>query len=381
MGMKRARVVKMRLDELAAVDVGAQEAQGSVVLKRGRGGTPSTEVKKRSALTTPVMGHTHLLYGIDDSMAGTSSYESTYEEGITSDRYCTGHCHPWVRNEDGTITIGEAMGHTHDVDAMSAGFTSVEKSTTSDKPRTSDAAKSTRPNEVRKMGPTPGDTMKTIVLTEAQHGHYLKLSGSDAEAFIAKSSTERDAEVEKAHAADPVVFKGELTGIEVRKSQGDAFKRMAETSEQNAKAAKEAREMAETEKAARESEVYKARAKTEIGNLPGSDVVKAKVLQSLDGRVVPYTAEERDEALRMLKGADEIAKSQGKAPGLNPGDASQKDPLAEFNANVKAYAEKNGIKDEGAALEKFLMTEEGQVAKRKYDATRAYGRTGAQQAS
>ena len=80
--MKRARITKMKLDELAAVDSGAQAIQGTVVLKRKvetPAGTPQqkpkpmTTVEKRSALTTATLGHTHLVYGIDDSAAGTTS--------------------------------------------------------------------------------------------------------------------------------------------------------------------------------------------------------------------------------------------------------------------------------------------------------------------
>lgn len=215
--------------------------------------------------------------------------------------------------------------------------------------------------------------MKLVVLTEAQKSHYDTLSGTDAEAFVAKSALERDADVEKARASDVVVFKGELTGIEVRKSHGEFAKKLAETSEKNAEAAKKANESAEAEKAAREAETYKARAKAELGHLAGSDVIKSKVLQSIDGRIVPYTAEERDEALKMLKGADEIAKAQTRAPGHNPGDARETDALVEFNAGVKKFAETHAIKDEGLALERFLGTTEGLALKKKYDATRAYG--------
>lgn len=433
MAVKRARVIKMRLDELAAVDVGAQEAQGTVVLKRGResdvaksvagarknlkaaiarherhmDGTEDTdeksqqkmmdemkaalaeldvkqddemdmkkraptETKKRSALTSSDLGHSHLLYGIDDAMAGTTSHESTYVEGQNRDHYYYGHCHPWVRSDDGSISVGEAMGHTHSVGVMSA---ALEKRTTDEKSADAEKQRAAAANKSTQVTPTHEgrDTMKLVVLTEAQKSHYDTLTGSDAEKFLEKSMLERDADVEKARASDVVVFKGELTGIEVRKSHGEFARKLAETSEKNAEAAKKATESAEAEKAAREAETYKARAKAELGYLVGSDAVKAKVLQSIDGRIVPYTAEERDEALRMLKGADEIAKSQTHAPGYNPGDARETDALAEFNAGVAKYAEKNDIKDQGLALERFLGTTEGLALKKKYDATRAYG--------
>lgn len=358
MAVKRARVIKMRLDELAAVDVGAQEAQGTVVLKRGRETPPPTETKKRSAITTAVLGHTHLVTGIDEMQAGCTTSERVHDANVHVDSYASYHSHPWVRGEDGSIVLGEAAGHTHQI-ATSAAALAI-----------ADANKSTQATPAIKVDPM---TTKLVVLSEAQKAHYDTLTGADAEAFVAKSSLERDAEVEKARASDPVVFTGTITGIEVRKSQGDAFRKLAESNERNAEAAKKATESAEAEKAAREAETYKARAKAELGYLVGSDAVKAKVLQSIDGRIIAYTAEERDEALRMLKGADEIAKSQTHAPGYNPGDARETDALAEFNAGVAKYAEKNDIKDQGLALERFLGTTEGLALKKKYDATRAYG--------
>ena len=195
--MKRARIVKMKLDELAAVNAGAQAAQGTVVLKRkpdSKKPAPMTSVEKRSALTTATLGHTHLVYGIDDSAAGTTSYESTYVEGGSNDCY-TGHCHPWVRNADGSISVGEAMGHTHAIGAMSAELV------------TGDANKSTRPVAKSQAGPTSKETttmpteqeiqiadltkrnerLERVAKMSGRHkSHFDTLIGEDADAFVAQ---------------------------------------------------------------------------------------------------------------------------------------------------------------------------------------------------
>lgn len=77
----------------------------------GRGERTPVEksaVEKKSVLTTSTLGHAHLIGGIDDMQAGTTSGERI--PTVVGDAY---HSHPWVRNEDGLIVIGEAMGHTH----------------------------------------------------------------------------------------------------------------------------------------------------------------------------------------------------------------------------------------------------------------------------
>jgi hypothetical protein len=81
-----------------------------------------TEVHKKSALTTATAGHTHLLVGIDEHASGTTTSDRAVGDGHGYDSW---HSHPWLRNEDGSVTIGEAAGHTHAV-----GASSVAKATT-----------------------------------------------------------------------------------------------------------------------------------------------------------------------------------------------------------------------------------------------------------
>lgn len=61
-------------------------------------------------LTDAVDGHQHLIscVGYDGQalMSGTTSW-------AVADGAETGHEHPWVKNPDGTITIGASAGHTH----------------------------------------------------------------------------------------------------------------------------------------------------------------------------------------------------------------------------------------------------------------------------
>jgi hypothetical protein len=125
-------------------------------------------------------------------------------------------------------------------------------------------------------------------------------------------------------------------------------------------------------KAERETEILKARVKAEIPHLAKSDDVKVAVLKAL--ATIP-DEKVRGEAVEMLKGADALLAEKGVAKGAGgQGDPTPGDPESEWNAEVKKFAEAKGIKDEYLATEKFLGTKEGLVAKRKYDASRGYGK-------
>lgn len=380
--MKRAKIVKMKLHELAGVDAGAQDVQGTVILKRkeesSEPAAPPKEhitpvaVEKRSALTTSAAGHTHLLYGLDDTLAGTTSYESMYEEGQPRDHY-TGHCHPWIRNEDGTITVGEAMGHSHEVGAMSASLKAAAKGNSTAAPVVSSVTTMSNVNadvdalkgEVASLKKQLADAQALANLTDAEKIHRATLPEHEREVFVAKSATER-AEIVKS--ANEVVYTC-ADGTVVLKSQGPAMLAMA-------KRADDALKMAQAEKAARELTELTKRATDALGGLSCS--VAAKVALFRAAEVIEDTAV-RDEAVGALKTMAHAEKLAGSMSGVagSPVQA-EGDALAEFNAGVLKFAEKHAIKDQGAALEKFLDTPEGLALKRKYDASRAYGQQAAQ---
>jgi hypothetical protein len=359
--LPKAKLTKLKLVELAGVPEGAHDVQGTVLLKRKDDRAQPVAVAKKSLLTTSSAGHTHLLMGVDDAMAGTTSSERVYVEGQVTDSYGTYHSHPWVKNADGSIVIGEAMGHTHE--ALSDGEAAVAKSGARN-------STPTKPTSTVKTHQEP-TSMKPTVLTEAQFAHYSKLSGTEAEAFITKSHTDREVELQKARDADPVAYKT-ADGTEIRKSAGElAVKFAKQADEQATRLAAQETEVAKA-KAERETEILKARVKAEIPHLAKSDDVKVAVLKAL--ATIP-DEKVRGEAVEMLKGADALLAEKGVAKGAGgQGDPTPGDPESEWNAEVKKFAEAKGIKDEYLATEKFLGTKEGLVAKRKYDASRGYGK-------
>lgn len=198
--------------------------------------------------------------------------------------------------------------------------------------------------------------MKTIVLTEAQHAHYSKLSGEGAEAFLAKSASDRDAIVKAAADADPIVFKGE-SGIEVRKSHGDLVLQLAKQNDAMAKAAKEQADAIAKAKADLETEQLTKRAAADIGNLAGETAHKVAALRALDS-ITDQAA--REGAIRMLKSADEFAKAANKAPGVNPETPAPDGPKAQFDALVAKHATDNKV-DERTARLAVVKTAEGRA--------------------
>jgi hypothetical protein len=211
---------------------------------------------------------------------------------------------------------------------------------------------------------------KIIVLTDAQHAHYAKLAGAEADAFLTKSSTERDSVLADIAKADAVVFKGEPTGIEVRKSHGPMAMQLAELAEKNAAVTKtQAETIAKRDEEIEKSEVRKQATET-LGSLTGSDDMHDLIIRSV--KKSGAKAEDIGAALEAMKGWNTLAATAGTAKGANPG----KDPVAlDSDAALKAlekglvsFAKANNIDNVWTVgLEKFKATDEGAALKRAYD--------------
>jgi hypothetical protein len=322
-----------------------------------------SKTQKRGLLTTAVEGHSHLLDDGDGAGAGYTSCECMGEgEGATY------HSHPWSRNDAGAIVIGMSAGHAHDVlDPANAVESTVEESKRA-KPA---IGKST----LAAPKPHGGDTMKLVVLTESQHAHYSKLSGDDAEQFIAKSLTERETIVKAALDADAPIFKGELTGTEVRKSDGALALVLAKQAEANAKTmAVQTTDIAKAREE-RQFEIYKARAKSDLSNLAGSDDDKIGLLKSIDGE---QDQAKRDAQLAILKGANAAMEKLGTMNGEGAGagastGASSDDAMASLEKGLKTFCKAQSITKNlwTDGLAAFVKTTEGAALKHALDESTA----------
>lgn len=347
MTTKRNIMEEFELDEISGVDFPAQAGARVTIMKRGlptdEDGEPTA---KRLRLLSDEDGHTHL---IDDSEdGGTTSYEHSPGEDM-------GHSHPWVRNDDGSISIGMSDGHSHNVIQKSdtAGDAGEGQPGDTDMTKTNDAAgEQAVTKEQHEAIQAELQLAKAYgALTDAQKAYAADLpEGDERNAFIQKSDAEREAIVEKATAEDPVVYT-RLDGTELRKSAGDLVIQLA-------KDADESKRELLAEKAARSQDRLQKRADSELANLPGESVAKVALLRAVEGI--------SDEAVRkqvdgLLKAANERGSAAFEqlgtaAKSADIGDAEAKlDELAHKRANEngedfhKAYAEVLGT-PEGRAL-------------------------------
>lgn len=132
-------------------------------------------------------------------------------------------------------------------------------------------------------------------LNDIQKAHYETLDETAQEAFLAKSSDERDADITLSKSADAVVYKS-LDGEEFRKSDDPRLVAMVKRADAQSKALEKAAE--------REAENdLRKRAEDELSSLPGDTDTHVALLKAVDGIA--------DEAVR--KSAMEVLKSKNQA--------------------------------------------------------------------
>lgn len=193
-----------------------------------------------------------------------------------------------------------------------------------------------------------------IAMSADQRAHFEGLDGDDADAFLAKSSDDRDAELEAvqkaAEDADPVVYTAR-DGMEIRKSDGDTVLSLVKRAD-----ALEA-ENAEIKKAETQARLEK-RADDELGNLPGTVEARAALLGAVEGV---------DGAAEILKAANDAASVNTQEAAWDNGRVAKSDDEAEADEQAQAVqkimdAEK--ITKEQARRQ-WYRTEEGRAYRRK----------------
>lgn len=275
---KKTKLLDITIDELSGVDHPAQEHAKVLLMKRKN---MSEEFAKRGVwLTTSVDGHSHLV-GITPAGAGDTSW--SVAEG---DEH--GHDHPWVKNEDGSFTVGDASGHTHAVIIP----TEVEKADASasktvglpDKDNTQGETMSEKNESAARIQSLEAELSKSkaqgerlgkvVQLSESDRLHFLSLQKEGQDAFLKLERHERAAQVTKALESDPVVYTSP-NGTEYRKSADPAIISAVRQGD-------EAMAMAKHERSLREGMQLRKRAE-DLKTLPGETEVKMAVLKALDG--------------------------------------------------------------------------------------------------
>jgi hypothetical protein len=296
---------------------------------------------KRQALTTATEGHTHLVY-LGDS-------ETPAQAGETS--YVDGHFHPWILSKDGTITIGEASGHTHSLAVVSK--TIEDPMTDADKialeKAQKDAADATKRAERAE---------KVIALTPEQRQHFSKKDPAGQDAFLALSPEARQSEtataIAKAAETDPIVFTS-ADGTAFRKSDDPRLVTMAKQRDADrAELVKQTNE--------RVAERLTKRATDELSHLPGKVEDKVELLKALDA--VP--AASKDAVNAILKAADSGLAKSFETRGTSESGATDGTAEAELDKMSKAHAAKTPGMSFAKAYSEVLKTPEGSALYDKY---------------
>jgi len=182
-------------------------------------------------------------------------------------------------------------------------------------------------------------------LNDLEKAHYNSLPGDEQEAFLKMDRGARANVLEKAAAANPVVYTT-ADGVEFRKNDDPRLVSMAKQNDEDRKIAKAAMERADTME-------FEKRADDELGNLPGEKAAKVALLKAINGI--------SDEAVRtsigqLIKaGNDAMSAAFGsRGTAASPvGDAE-----AQLDALAKARAKEKGLTFEKAYAE-VLETNEG----------------------
>ena len=336
---KRQNMVTFKLNEISAVDAGAQEGAKVTIMKRAAEKGAGDKKKKpgyakQVAMTDVVDGHQHtvVLSGTDEYNYGYTSWEGTYADG-------TGHDHSWIRLEDGGIKISETRNHTHVIETFGKQEDkTMAEATKQDKPETNE--------ELVKLQ-AQVDRLTKINALSADHREYFdKLEGDNADKWLAKTAGERDEALRKAAEANAVVYT-DGDGTDYRKSDDPRLVMLAKARDEDRKAI----EKLQAERA--DAEITKIA--EELTAYPGDLDTRKAIVKQVTG-IADEKA--REEALKALRAQNANLAKSFKEVGVT-GDVTEKadpdaDPMARVNELAEKYM-KDHAAEEGMTLLKARM--------------------------
>ncbi len=316
-GLQRRRhrriMRSLKICEISAVDVPAQEGAVALIMKRkgdGSNRNPASQTEpqtvdenlsKGAALTTVSDDHVHLIeligFGGDEINSGSTSWVNE-------------HSHPWIRLPDGTIVIGPASsedGESHEHELGQLSKTAKQEDT--DMPKKTKKTEGEEPT-VAELQARLERVSLVAALSDVEKIHLSTLEGDDADKFLAKSIDERKAVIdalaepepdpEPKDDDDPVAYKT-ADGIEIRKSAGEVVIAMARKADENAKESADLRKRLDDSESARANDAFEKRAADELGHLPGDLKARASLLKAAENI---EDEDERKAALAALVAGD-----------------------------------------------------------------------------
>ena len=348
---KRTIMETLTIGELSGVDFPAMEGSKAVLLKRF---DPVDDVEKRGLLeyqnpraTNSVNGHQHLL---DDSgRAGLTTWEISTGKEFS-------HQHSWIRNMDGSIDVLVSEDHDHQVlvskharatdiaiKSASGGKESImDKDTAEDSAVTQD--------QLDEMQKRAERAEKISELTDTQRSFYKDLGESEQESFLQLDADGRQNEVEKATAADPVVYK-DAEGNEYRKSDDQRVVAAVKRADRAEKLAREDRAKAQ------DSELSKRADKLTF--VKGKDEVKVALLKAIDGI---EDEDLRKGAIEIVEAANSGMKQAFEKRGTAFGDTEPSDAEARYEKLSQEYSKANSCTIEKARADVITAPENAELA-------------------
>ena len=308
--------------------------------------------------TSATDGHQHAISVsvYDDEMYLTVHYA----RGSDDEAPGVGHDHQVIRNTDGTFTVTENAGHTHEIDGaeiqriitdrlMKSGEELPEEGPLADFL----AAVKEGENSTQPGGDTMPDDTKELDALKAQvasltavaalsgvhKAHYDTLGDSEKEAFVKMDAADRDKAIKAEEAAkadaDPVVYKCEATGEEFRKSDDQRMVSMAKQMDEDRK------ETIRLQKKSADDDLTK-RAEDDLSHFPGDLTVRKSILKAVDGIEDEDT---RKAALDALKAQDAKLAPAFTTVGAGGTPAVKADTQTEAESELDKLAKDRAAKD------------------------------------
>lgn len=377
---------KLRIDEISWVDRPAQQPALATILKRNENAPEEVETTSKNdtvdILTSATDGHQHgIRVSVDECGVYTYVAFATGTDGVA-------HDHVIVIADDGTVTLSENHGHTHEIDQEA--FRRLIMRQTLHKDEGEAEGKDGEANTdlaAEKVEQVDGGsatvtvdegntdvTKEEIAALEARANraesvaalkadvreYFDALSVEDQDAFLAKSADDQGADIAKAAEATAVVYT-DRQGREYTKADPARLVELAKENDANAEAAeKSAADAAEAELTKRAES---------LDFLPGDVDARKALLKSIDAI---EDEGQRDAALSALKSKNVAAKSAtetlGSAAGgevtksteIGEGETVAKaDAEAKLDEMAKAYQAENAGTSYAKAYDEVLKTQNG----------------------
>lgn len=366
---------EIQIDFLAGCAVPAQA--GAVALLMKRHDPDAEKIEKDSEgrlwkgdtpgiLTSSTNGHTHIIWL--HGSAGESTMQRDSDENGPSEGH---HDHPWILAANGSIEVGDNLGHTHSVDAAdvttalvaamnkahpTAGKTPARKEIEMPDDKTLKALeKRLEKAEDRAKKAEERADLQSILggLTPTQKAHFDTLGDPEKAVFVTKSNQLRDDEIEAVRKAaeveDPIVYRS-TKGIEVRKSDGPTILALAKQGDEDRERADKAEKALAGERLTKTAEAL---------SLPGTTEQTVALLKAVE--TIPE-GPERDAAMAALTaGSAAIEKGFGNIGSLAPSDPED-GGAGTIAKMVKAHMEANPGVNEAHATRAVTKTPEGRAA-------------------